>query len=167
MTTTLNSNAMKWPLLSLVLFCLSACCAIYPRISLQQEHPTFSIGNNYPTTICSKEEITVTFWNRSPYTDSSYMEEYLLPNGSEEFDYVARITYGNRRKKRDTSHYVMVGKGSEFFVEKCKFRVLHVEPRTLYDSVTQKTDGEWLTLELLNCPTIFCDCRELKKKNCH
>lgn len=98
-----------------------------------------------------------------PKDKDYYLHEYKLPNDSITSGYWAGVNICDLNN--DTFQVITIGKGSDFWAGKCKFRVIEVEPRKLWSDSTE-TDFIFphVVFQLLELPK-FCPCqnKQLRK----
>ena len=116
--------------------------------------PFFSEREGYLFDICKGVEGGISL----PLLDKYYVDDYKLPNDSIVSGYCAGV---NIRLKNDTFQVIKVGKGSEFWAGKCKFRVVKVEPRQFLDSTKTDILFPHVVFQLLELPK-FCPCQNKK-----
>ncbi len=148
---------IKFILLSFSLFLSSCGCKHYTIASTKD--PVITHRGEHLFELCKNVKISVGF----PKLEKDFVEEYKLPNDSIAVGYTVGISFDSEKKG------IIVGKGSEFEVGKCKFRVLEVDPYYHYDSLTNDVWGESVTLQTIAYPK-FCPCqnaqlRRYEKKN--
>jgi hypothetical protein len=136
---------------SLVMACQ---CKRYARHSNASD-PFFGEGQGYLFNFCKNEEAIIIF----PSLPKYYVNEYKLPNDSIANGYWAGLSIHNL--KNDTFQVITLGKGSEFSAGKCKFRVVEVEPRKLWDSTETDFIAPHVLFQLLELPK-FCPCQNKK-----
>ncbi|WMX16838.1 hypothetical protein [Aureispira sp. CCB-E] len=140
---------MKEVVLFLVsIFFLEACgCKYYTLGYPNKPVVTYSKGNHWAR-LGKEVKIMISM----PKNEAYFISTYHLPSDSILTGYFAIISFDNGKKD------IKVGKGSEFEVEKCKFRVLEVDPYYHYDSLTNDVWGESVTLQTIAYPK-FCPCQ--------
>ena len=136
---------------SLVMACQ---CKRYARHSNASD-PFFREREGYLFDFCKNEEAIMGF----SYLPKHYVNEYKLPNDSIVSGYTASISFNNMQK--DSTQHIRVGKGSEFWAGKCKFRVIKVEPRKLWNSTKTNLIAPHVLFQLLELPK-FCPCQNKK-----
>ena len=117
--------------------------------------PTFGEGQGYHFDICKGLECGIVL----PFLDKYYVHDYKLPNDSITSGYWAGVSIFDF--KNDTAYAIRVGKGSEFWAGKCKFRVIKVEPRKLWNSTKTDLIPPHVSFQLLELPK-FCPCQNKK-----
>ncbi|BDS12619.1 hypothetical protein [Aureispira anguillae] len=121
------------------------------------DDPIFGEGKGYLFPICKGWECGIVI----PKYEDYFIGEYTLPNDSMASGYWAGVTVSDLKK--DTSCTYRVGKGSEFWAGKCKFRVVKVEPRRILNSTKTGFIGPSVVFQLLKLPK-FCPCENKKLK---
>ena len=116
---------------------------------------TFSEREGYLFDICKGLKGGIVL----PFLDKYYVHDYKLPNDSITSGYWAGVSILDF--KNDTAYAIRVGKGSEFWAGKCKFRVIKVEPRKLWNSTKTNLIAPHVLFQLLELPK-FCPCQNKK-----
>ncbi len=138
-------------------FLCSCHCQRYNVKYMLSETPVFVEGQGYTTKLCDKsnEEIGIRLSEEKYY--------YQLANDSTCYDYTATISYYREEKPL----YIRVGRGSEFEIGKCRFRVIQVFDPLTIETVINKQNGKALdiynvlALQLLEAPK-RCACANKK-----
>jgi hypothetical protein len=119
--------------------------------------PTSNERPGYLFEICKGLECGIVL----PYLPKYYTREYKLPNDSVVSGNWAGVNIHDLKK--DTAYSILVGKGSEFWAGKCKFKVLEVEPRQLLTKDSTDLILPHVKFQLLKLPK-FCSCQNKKLK---
>jgi hypothetical protein len=120
------------------------------------KNPIFSESSGYSTDFCKEDNIAVGFVRNEKY----YRKEYILPNDSIAFGYIAGIQFGDRFNI-DSIEKKTIGKGSEFEAGGCTFRVVRVEYGNRYNSDTMTTRRPFVLFQTLKLPK-YCWCQNKK-----
>lgn len=137
---------------SLVIACQ---CKRYARSDAND--PFFRARTGYLFDICKGKECGLVL----PDMEKYYIDEYKLPNDSIVRGYWAGVSIHDL--KDNSAYSITVGKGSEFWAGKCKFRVLEVEPRKLWSADSTDLIAPHVKFQLLELPK-FCPCANKKLK---
>ena len=137
---------------SLVIACQ---CSRYARSDAN--NPFFRDRTGYLFDICKGKECGLVLPNMEKY----YIDEYKLPNDSTVRGYWAGVSIHDL--KDNSAYSITVGKGSEFWAGKCKFRVLEVNPILHWNEDSTDLIAPHVKFQLLALPK-FCPCANKKLK---
>lgn len=132
--------------LSLLFLGLYNCgCPSYVRTKGKAKKPIILLTDGSMRRLTKEKDIGILFES----LPRNNWKPYQLPNDSMVVGNTVFISTGPEVPA------LLVGKGSEFELGKCKFRVLYVDPDYRYDSIKQDAYGEFIMLQTIAYPK-FC-----------